>query len=125
MPRGGKREGTPGKAYANRTDMGMNYDNAGSSAASGGVALPPAAPVSAGPPALTPDDSPNLSDPTAYPDEPITAGLPIGAGPGPSRDTRMAETVELKRFLPFLEPYLDRPDTPDSVRALFRYIRGS
>jgi hypothetical protein len=125
MPRGGKREGTPGKAYANRTDMGMNYDNAGSSAASGGVAPPPAAPVSAGPPAQTPEDSPNLSSPTAYPDEPITAGLPIGAGPGPSRDTRMTETVELKRFLPFLEPYLDRPDTPDSVRALFRYIRGS
>lgn len=123
MPRGGKREGTPGKAYANRTDMGMNYDNAGASAASGGAAPP--APVAAGPPAPTPEDSPNLSAPTAYPDEPITAGLPIGAGPGPSRDTRMAETVELKRFLPFLEPYLDRPDTPDSVRALFRYIRGS
>jgi hypothetical protein len=123
MPRGGKREGTPGKAYANRTDMGMNYDNAGGSAASGGMAPPPAAP--AGPPPPTPDDSPNLSDPTAYPDEPVTAGLPIGAGPGPERDTRMAETIELKRFLPFLEPYLDRPDIPNSTRALFRYIRGA
>lgn len=123
MPRGGKREGTPGKAYANRTDMGMNYDNAGSSAASGGMAPPPAAPV--GPPPPRPDDSPDLSAPTAYPDEPVTAGLPIGAGPGPDRDTRKVETVELKMFLPFLEPYLDRPDTPDSVRALFRYIRGA
>lgn len=123
MPRGGKREGTPGKAYANRTDMGMNYDNAGASAAGGGMTPPAAGPV--GPPAPTPDDTPNLSAPTAYPDEPVTAGLPIGAGPGPSRDTRMAETVELKRFLPFLEPYLDRPDTPDSVRALFRFIRGA
>ena len=123
MPRGGKREGTPGKAYANRTDMGMNYDNAGSSAASGGMAPPPAAPV--GPPPPRPDDSPDLSAPTAYPDEPVTAGLPIGAGPGPDRDKRQVETVELQRFLPFLEPYLDRPDTPDSVRALFRFIRGA
>lgn len=121
MPRGGKRQGTPGKAYANRTDMGMNYDQSAGSAAAGG--MQPAAP--SGPPPPTPDDSPNLSAPTAYPDEPVTAGLPIGAGPGPSRDTRMAETVELKRFLPFLEPYLDRAETPDSVRALFRYIRGA
>lgn len=123
MPRGGKRQGTPGKAYANRTDMGMDYGNAGASAAAGGMAPPAGAAM--GPPPPTPDDTPNLSAPTAYPDEPITAGLPIGAGPGPSRDTRMAETVELKRFLPFLEPYLDRPETPDSVRALFRYIRGA
>jgi hypothetical protein len=72
-----------------------------------------------------PEDSPNLSDPTSMPDEPITAGLPIGAGPGPDRDNRMEETRQLKTYLPLIGVYLDQPDTPDSVRALFRYIKGS
>jgi hypothetical protein len=72
-----------------------------------------------------PEDSPNLSDPTSMPDEPITAGLPIGAGPGPDRDNRGAETKDLQRWLPLIGVYLDQPETPDSVRALFRYIKGA
>lgn len=125
MPRkrGGARQGTPGKGYSNRTDMLSNYDQAENTAATGGMTAP-AAPVMA-PPPQTPDDTPGLSDPTMYPDEPITAGLPIGAGPGPARDTRQQETQQLKRYLPLIELYVDRPETPDSVRALFRYIRGA
>lgn len=125
MPRkrGGTRQGTPGKGYSNRTDMLSNYDQAENTAASGGMTAPAAAPMA--PPPQTPDDTPGLSDPTMYPDEPITAGLPIGAGPGPARDTRQKETQELKRYLPLIELYVDRPETPDSVRALFRYIRGA
>lgn len=121
MPRGGKRQGTPGKGYANRTDLQMQPDMSENTAATGGMEAP------AGPPMLsqTPDDSPNLSDPTQYPEEPITSGLPIGPGPGPQRDTRMEETKNLRKYLPLLELYLDNPDTPDSVRTLFRYIRGS
>jgi hypothetical protein len=37
----------------------------------------------------------------------------------------MQETQNLKQYLPMIEPYIARPDTPDSVRLLFRYIRGS
>lgn len=119
MPRGrgGNRQGTPGQGYSNRTDLMGNYDMAAGSPAAGGVE----APVSMGP---SPDDSPGLSDPTMFPDEPITAGLSIGAGPGPQRDTRIDETRQLRRYLPLLELYINRPDTPDSVRSLFRYIRG-
>jgi hypothetical protein len=95
-----------------------NYDNT-ESAASGGMAPAPQMPMP------RPDDTPSLSDPTAYPDEPITAGLPIGAGPGPERDTRQQETANMKNYLPLLGAYLDRPDTPDSVRLLYRYIRGA
>jgi hypothetical protein len=73
----------------------------------------------------SPDDTPMLTDPTQRPDEPITAGLPIGAGPGPDMDKRAAETKNLQRYLPILRPYLDRPDVPDSVRMLYRYIRGA
>jgi hypothetical protein len=118
MPRGGKRQGTPGKGYSNRTDLMNNYDQQAASPAAGGVEAPRA-------PMQTPDDTPGLSDPTQFPDEPITAGLPIGAGTGPQRDNRVQETQELRRFLPLIGLYLDNPETPDSVRALFRYIKGS
>lgn len=120
MPRGGKRQGTPGKGYSNRTDLTGNYDQNMNTAAAGGMVAAP--PTPAGP---SPEDSPMLMDPTQRPDEPITAGLPIGAGPGPQTDTRMQETQQLKKYLPLLAPYLDQPDTPDSVRILFRYIRGA
>lgn len=120
MPRkrGGARQGTPGKAYSNRTDLMSNYDQQAASPAAGGIQAPPM-------PMQRPDDTPNLSDPTQFPDEPITSGLRVGPGDGPQRDTRAQETVELKRFLPLIGLYLDAPDTPDSVRALFRYIKGA
>lgn len=120
MPRGGKRQGTPGKGYSNRTDLGMNYDQAQNTAATGGMEPPPM-PM----PTVTPEDSPMLTDPTQRPAEPITAGLPIGAGAGPMTDTRLMETQQLKKYLPLMGLYLDRPDTPDSVRYLYRYIRGA
>ena len=102
--------------------MISNYDQAENTASTGGMTAPAAPPM---PPAQTPEDTPNLTDPTMYPDEPITAGLPMGAGPGPARDTRQQDTAQLKRYLPLIELYVDRPDTPNSVRSLFRYIRGS
>ena len=123
MPRkrGTDMMGTPGKGYSNRTDLTSNYDESKNTAATGGMAPPSAPPM----PMQTPEDSPNLSDPTQYPEEPITTGLNIGAGDGPQRDNRMAETQNLKRFLPLLGLYLDNPDTPDSVKALFQYIKGA
>jgi hypothetical protein len=76
-----------------------------------------------------PEDIPNLTDATARPQEPITDGLAIGAGRGPeallNRDPRMAETRQLKRWLPLLDPIANDPTTPDSVRTLVRYIRAS
>lgn len=127
MPRGGKRQGTPGKAYSNRTDMASNYQNAGASAAAGGIAPPPATPPPA-PIFASPEDSPNLLDPTNNPDQPITDGLAYGPGRGPealNNDPRMAETKDLRKWLPLLDPVGDDPETPDSVRTLIRYIRGA
>jgi len=121
MPRaqGGRRQGTPGKGYSNRTDLTSDYDQQKPTAAAGGMEPMP---VTSGP---LPDELPSLSTETQYPDEPITAGLRLGPGPGPARDNRMQETQNLKQYLPMIEPYIARPDTPDSVRLLFRYIRGS
>ena len=128
MPRGGPRKGTPGKGYANRTDLGMSYQMQGSAGpAGGGMADLQQAMMSA--PAVTPDDTPGLLDPTQYPDQPITAGLPVGPGPGPevltNRDPRIQETKALQKWLPLLDVIGDDPETPDSVRSLVRYIRSA
>lgn len=122
MPRGGKRQGVPGKGYGNRTDMLTNYDQGKDTAAAGGMEAPT---QEMAPPPVTPDDIPNLDTPTAYPERPVTTGLMRGPGEGPREDNRMAETQNLRRYLPLIELYVDQPDTPDSVRALFRYIRGA
>lgn len=130
MPRGGRRRGTPGKGYTNRTDLGMQYqaqDAAGmATPAAGGVEPPPQRPQA---PPIFADDLPNLMDPTARPGEPITDGLPVGPGRGPdalqNRDPRNAETAQLKKWLPLMDQYVDDPETPDSVRAFIRYVRSS
>ena len=123
MPRGGKRQGTPGKAYTNRTDMGMNYNmQSDASPAAGGIETPAQVQKQG----MFPEDTPMLMDPTQREAEPVTAGLSRGPGPGPEvMDPRAGETQQLKRFLPLIEPFLAQPGTPDSVVALVKYIRGS
>lgn len=120
MPRGGKRQGTPGKAYPNRVDMGIDYDmQSAATPAAGGMRAPAR-------PTVYPEDSPMLLDPTKRPDEPISAGLPSGPGPGPEAlDPRLDETRALKKYLPLIEPLLSMPDTPESVVTLVKYIKGS
>lgn len=130
MPRGGKRQGTPGKGYTNRTDLGVNYDMAsGKAPAAGGLEPPSRDAVSQPVLPVYPEDTPNLLDPTVRPQEPITAGLAMGAGPGrealTNYDPRKMETQQLKRWLPLLEPLANDPETPASVRTLVQYIRGA
>lgn len=106
MPRGGKRTGKPGTAYTNRTDLqvpmaaasGQQYGRKAEQMAAQ-RALPVARPstdaVSVAPaprvggpgtpspaPGLLPGQVVPLDAPTQRPNEPLTAGLPIGAGPG-------------------------------------------
>jgi len=131
MARGGARQGTPGKGYSNRTDLGMRPDMSQNTAATGGMPAPSgggAGPSPIGQMGRSPDDSPMLSDPTQRPDEPLTAGMATGAGPGPEAlglDPRLEETRRMKKWLPMLEPIINEPDTPDSVKMLFRYMRGA
>lgn len=102
MPRGGPRQGAPGQAYANRTDMqavkvatGQPYGVAKQQAESqkvvplagrtspGPSASPAAAPArQAKPPGPHPGQITPLDAPTMRPGEPVTAGLSVGAGPG-------------------------------------------
>ena len=99
MPRpGGARQGTPGRSYSNRTDLNVvRASQSGlSTAAAGGRQPPPqAAPPAAvdgqagqpPSPMIRPDMVPRLDDPTARPDEPVTAGLATGPGIGPAQMT--------------------------------------
>jgi hypothetical protein len=98
MSRGGARSGKSGKAYGNRTDLqgvktatGLPYGEAKALSdaqrtiplpnmpAGGPMAAPAAA--SSQMPAL-PGQQPFMR-PTERPNEPVTTGLPTGAGPGP------------------------------------------
>ena len=100
MPRGGKRRGTQGQAYTNRQDLNENrqpvtvasgqpYGERGAQElAQRAVALPAPPPVRAAeasqaPPAPVPGSAGRFNRATERPGEPLTAGLPIGAGPGP------------------------------------------
>lgn len=86
--RGGRRQGTPGTSYSNRTDLnqtpravpGQTYGEAGAQ-----IAAQQAVPM-AGPGTQPAPQSPMpgpLTSPTSRPNEPLTAGIPTGPGPGP------------------------------------------
>jgi hypothetical protein len=105
MARGGRRGGTKGAAYPNRTDLrtgplpvaaprGLPYGErqqllAAQRAVPMGAPTPPAPAAPAGPPQAAPlpqGPAPGtlpFTHPTQRPNEPITAGLPMGPGPGP------------------------------------------
>lgn len=116
MARGGRRQGSPGKSYSNRTDL--NVDRApqpGSSAAP----VPEAAPQQA--PALLPDAIPSLDTPTMYPERPVTTGLSAGPGAGPSDETyRVSNDYNLLRAA-----IRRNPSNPDLRRvAAYLAARG-
>lgn len=81
MPRGGKRQGTQGNAYSNRTDLTSNYGSKGDPAS--GNIQPPTDQRALMGPAIGADMVPNIGDPSMRMDEPVTAGLPVGPGSGP------------------------------------------
>lgn len=130
--RGGRRVGTPGTAYTNRTDLNRervalptpDTGTYGEAAAQrrGLQAVP------AGVPKLPP-----FNRPTEFPNEPITAGMPRGAGPGPealanlpsaNQTPQMADLERMRRVLPALEVMADLEDTSDAFRLYVRKLRG-
>lgn len=110
---GGSRVGTPGQAYGNRTDLNQGHSlpvkvaphqtyGAVTAQTQAQRAIPMAAPplsLPAGPanlpspgapgpslpgaPAVTPGAFGDIHRRTERPTEPVTAGSPLGAGPGP------------------------------------------
>lgn len=122
--RGGRRSGTPGKAYGNRTDLNMVHapQTGLETAAAGGVQAP--SPVSTPPaeaPGVHPDSVLPLDAPTQRPQEPVTAGMPLGPGVGPTNQVR-ADLVGMSKYLPLLKFLANNPDTPQSVVAFYNHL---
>ena len=111
MPRGGARQGQPGKSYANRSDL--NVDRAPQPGASGNLPEDVSAGGNPAPGGLTPDMIPTLEEPTQFPDQPVTAGLPFGDG----TDTLSVPAEDLSNTL--INAALRRhPDNPDLQRLV-------
>lgn len=73
------------------------------------------------PAGLQPGQIPSLSDPSARPDEPVTAGLPIGPGAGPDAlgtIPQAPEEVSVLRLL--LQKYKN-----EDIRRLLEYTESS
>lgn len=130
MSRGGPRQGTPGKAYAERTDMAQNYgpQTGTTTAAAGGIrpaqgppaAAPTGSPV---PNPVSPDEVLPLDAPTQRPDEPVTAGLPFGPGAGPP-PTPNRDILTMLKYLPLLAHEASKPGTPQSVVNFVSYLQS-
>lgn len=88
----------------------------GADMAGGAVPLPTAIPLGA---------------PTQRPNEPVTAGSPVGPGVGPMaagiemRSMEQQDADAMKKWLPFLEFMANQPDASPSTRAYVRRIKGS
>ena len=145
--RGGKRQGKPGTAYGQRVDL-----NGGSAAPAGadirpyggGESLPDVPTATSGPagggggpqgatvprPVSVPGSFALDAD-SAFEDEPLTAGMGIGAGPGPEALGSLApnaptdDMVNLVAYLPALEHMQMSPHISRKMRNLIRMLRAS
>ena len=71
-----------------------------------------------------------LFDPTTRPDEPITAGVDFGPGPGSEalsknlmNNTRLDENAKIaQQYLPELAYAAKSPDAPDSFKRFVNYL---
>ena len=149
--RGGARQGTPGQAYGNRTDLnaslpvqtatGQGYGVAAAQQAAqraipmGAQPVPgAAAPVAQGqgpipqpvpaeqsimsqlPPTQMYPGELKFGHPTEAPEEPITAGLPFGDGPGP-------EALTINQAPPLSQTLSNMARSGDSSPALMDLAR--
>lgn len=144
MPRGGRRSGAPGKAYANRTDLnksdalakktvpGQAYGAAQQQREAQSVI--PVAGTPAPAPRVTPPSSGSgavaggplpgalgFTDPSARPNEPVTAGVPVGPGPGPQALSLMQDNEDV--LLQLREAYRLYPNA-ETRRLIERVERG-
>ena len=145
MPRGGKRQGKPGTPYQNRSDLtqapsaapGQTYGvQAQQLRAQQTAPLPKQAPPSlapaAGPPGgptppgaqptqapMQPGGLGPLHAPTDNPNQPLTAGLPSGPGPGPEALAGQSASNPVDEIRAM---YAAHPN--DDLRRLLAYLDG-
>lgn len=70
-----------------------------------------------------------MSAPTQRPDEPVTAGSDMGAGPGmgvlPGDQTMKSDMQMIGKYLPVFESMSADDSVPESFRLFVRYLRSS
>lgn len=148
--RGGRRTGTVGKAYSNRSDLngvklpaasapGQAY-GAGKAQEDAQRAVPMGTPEVAGQQAWTPAQGRpegmaapgslgDLFAESARPDEPVTNGAAMGPGAGPEAFGGGAargseDLVRLQRYLRPLEVMANRPGASSVLRDMVRAIKA-
>ena len=122
--RGGRRQGAPGKGYSNRTDLNVaRAPQQGLATAAAGGQTPPPAPAAApaGPPGLTPDQTPSVMDP-GHPAIPLQDGLATGPGNGPTAPPNQNQFI--LRYLPMLQHAATLDNAPDQFKSLVRFVQG-
>jgi hypothetical protein len=128
-------------ALSQRTDgqplravTGMPYGEAGAfleqqSAAPLAQSAGPASPSPGAGPAAPPRQPPTpLSADSEFPDEPVTAGAALGAGPGMEAVAGSASNPDLEALRPYLatlELMASQPNVTPSARNFVRRLRGA
>lgn len=153
--RGGRRTGTPGRAYGNRTDLpgsspatqqvgggtaAINPQNVQPLAGPEQVPGVPGAPSAPGGGPQMPDMAlpegavpPGQLTPLTAPGsgQPITSGAPVGPGPGMESLGAFApgqptqDMFALAKYLPALEMLQSLPNLSQKTRTLIRMLRAS
>jgi len=65
-----------------------------------------------------------LTAPTEYPEEPITAGAPLGPGPGPAESSPSQDNQKLLQYLPAILQQANSRDSSQQIRSLAMYLRS-
>jgi hypothetical protein len=72
-----------------------------------------------------------LGAPSRRPDEPVTAG--VDAGPGPGRevlglktptDVALEDLTKLAKYMPLMMQYADTPQSSGTMKAFVKYLRS-
>jgi len=142
LPRGGKRQGSVGTAYSNRTDLnpvkpptlvptGQPYGQRQALvqsqqtlpvAPAGTTAAGPAPPEPIGQAPQPPVEPPAFHRPTDRPGEPITTGLPIGAGAGP--EALGPNNLASQNLRTLVDMVASTAGASPEVTALAGFLRG-
>ena len=137
--RGGMRQGQVGKAYSNRTDLnparamlnetprGGQYGSRKASEDARrmvpmGTTEVPNVPAEAAPQPAMPRPV-SLTEPTQFPNEPITAGMDnplMGLGP----DVMAEDMNRLRSYLPIIQIAAEAEDSPQVLRDFVNFLRG-
>lgn len=124
--RGGNGQSGDYKGFAYGQNQALAEQKAGAPLASAPTSSAPRPVVPAGVPQAVP-----LTAPTQNPDEPVTTGIPVGAGAGPealklpqNTDTDV-DKARLISYLPVLEVAANQPNSSQAFRNYVRLLKAN